>query len=177
MYRPRSWSDCAVPAHSHGDKSLRLWNLQQGIPTGPEPTVAPTRAQPTMETEAAEQQRRLTQEGVHLPRDQLCAPWPSTGTRRPYRDQETLQPQARGEEVEMREVLQEVCGSVRLEGAFKDLWHQGIPLWLRHPLLKVWFSLKLKFVLWLCMHISFIWYFELMQSCRCGICASLFIEL
>lgn len=101
--------------------------MQQGISEGSEPAATPPRAQPTVETPTEDKQGG-EEEGVCVPGEELRAPRPGEGARRPHRGEEALQPEARGEEVEVREVLEEVCSSIGLEGSFQDMWDKGIQM-------------------------------------------------
>ena len=62
---------------------------------------------------------------------------PEKRARRPHRNQEALLPEARREEVEVRQVQQALRRAVGLEGALQDLRHQGVQMRLRHALLEV----------------------------------------
>jgi len=75
-----------------------------------------------MEAEA-ENKQRGEEEGVCVSRAKLCASWPIKGPGGPNWDQEALLQKARWEEVEMWQVLQEVCSSIRLESSLQNLWH------------------------------------------------------
>lgn len=71
----------------------------------------------------AKNDNRDEEAGLHLPRTDLCAPQPRPRIGRPYRDQKAFQQKAWREEVEMRQVLEEIRGAIGLEGASEDLWH------------------------------------------------------
>ena len=96
--------------------------LQQRVPERAEPTAPQERPQFALEAQAEDQQGAEAQ-GVPLPRAHLRPPRPVPRPRRPHRHQEALLPQARREEVEVREVLQALRRPVRLEGPLQDLRH------------------------------------------------------
>uniref|UniRef100_A0A453E5P6 Uncharacterized protein n=1 Tax=Aegilops tauschii subsp. strangulata TaxID=200361 RepID=A0A453E5P6_AEGTS len=134
--RPRRGGDRAVAAGADGDEPVRVRDLRQGVPAGPEPAAAPARPQPPLEAQAAEPQRGGAQEGVRVPGARVRPPRPLPRARRPHRHQEALQPQARREEVEVRQVRQALRRAVRLEGPLQGLRHPRVPMRLRHALLK-----------------------------------------
>lgn len=68
--------------------------MQKGISKRPEFAAPPARAQPAMEAPAEDEQRG-EEEGVRVPGEELCSPRPVESARRPHRNQETLQPEAR----------------------------------------------------------------------------------
>lgn len=74
-----------------------------------------------METEAADDQRSK-ETSVCMSGEELRSSPSDKGTRRPYRNQETFLSETWREEVEVREMFQEICSSIRLESSFKDLW-------------------------------------------------------
>ncbi|KAL6978574.1 hypothetical protein U1Q18_020240 [Sarracenia purpurea var. burkii] len=74
------------------------------------------RPQSSMEAEAKKQQREQ-KESVRLPRANLCSSPPFQGSGRPYRDQETFLQKARREEMEVREMLEDLRRSIGLEGS------------------------------------------------------------
>ena len=134
--RPRRGGDRAVAADAAGDEPVRVRGVQQGVPAGAEPAAPPARAQPPLEAEAEEPQGGPAA-GVPVPGADVRAPRPVPGAGRPHGHQEALLPQARREEVEVRQVQQALRRAVRLEGALQDLRHARVPLRLRHALLKV----------------------------------------
>jgi hypothetical protein len=134
--RSRRGGDRAVPQDAAGDEPVRVRGVQQGVPAGAEPAAAPARAQPAVEAEAEEPQGDAAA-GVPVPGADVRPPQPVAGAGRPHRDQEALLPEARREEVEVRQVQQALRRAVRLEGALQDLRHARVPLRLRHPLLQV----------------------------------------
>ena len=79
-----------------------------------------------MEAQTKKQGRDGEEEGVCVPGGRVCAPRPLAGLGGPHRDQEAFLEEARWEEVEVREVLEAVRGSVGLESSFQDLWHKGV---------------------------------------------------
>ena len=99
--------------------------MQQGIPEGPESAASPAGPQPAVEA-AAEVKQGGAKESVRVPRAHVRAPRPCQSFRGLDGDQEALLQEARREEVEMRQVLQEVRCSVRLEGALQSLRHQRV---------------------------------------------------
>ncbi|URE27012.1 Zinc finger protein [Musa troglodytarum] len=101
--------------------------MRQRVPEGSKLAAPPPRSQPPMEAEA-ENQQGAEEEGVRVPGEELRAPPPVEGARRPHRHQEALLPQARREEMEVRQVLQALRGAVRLQSPLQDLRHQGVPL-------------------------------------------------
>lgn len=124
MSRSRCGSDSSVAKVSDGDEPFRVRNLQQGVPERAESAAASEGAQPSVEAPAGKQQRtRSSEKGVCVPGEELRAPPPLQSPRRPHGNQETLQPQARGEEVDVPKVFQEIRGSLRLEGPLQDLRH------------------------------------------------------
>nr|CAD1828435.1 unnamed protein product [Ananas comosus var. bracteatus] len=138
--RSECGGDCAVAANANGDEPVRVRDLPQGVPAGPEPAAAPARPQPAVEAAAAGERRRRgrggAQEGVCVPGADVRAPRGVAGARGPDGDQEALLPEARREEVEVRQVQQEVRGAVGLEGPLQDLRHQGVQVRLWHRLLQ-----------------------------------------
>ncbi|RZS12553.1 hypothetical protein BHM03_00044020, partial [Ensete ventricosum] len=139
---PGGGGDRAVAGNAAGGEQLRLRGLQQGVPAGSEPPDTPPGAQPALELRGEEGVvgrggGEGEAAGVRVPGGELRVPRPVPGARGPHGDQEALQPEARGEEVGMRVVLQEVRRPGGLEGALQDLWHPGVrvPLW--HPLRQV----------------------------------------
>jgi hypothetical protein len=111
--------------------------VQQGVPARAEPAAAPARAQPAVEAEAEGPAAGAAAARVPVPGADVRAPRPGARPGRPDGDQEALQPQARREEVEVRQVLQALRRAVGLEGALQDLRHPRVPLRLRHALLPV----------------------------------------
>lgn len=87
---------------SHGDEQIHLRNMQQGVSERSEPAASPTRAQSAVEAAAADKQGADQEEGVYLPGEDVRPPRPVAGPWRPHRNKETLQPETRREEVEMR---------------------------------------------------------------------------
>lgn len=89
---------------------------------GSKPATASARTQPSLEAQAKEQQG--TQEAcLCLSRKDLCPPPPFEGSRRPDWDKKALLSEARGEEVEVREVLKAIRRAVRLENSHQNLRH------------------------------------------------------
>jgi len=80
-----------------------------------------------METEA-ENEQGDKEEGLCVPRSKLRSPRPFKGPGGPNWHQEALLQKARREEVEMRQMLQEVCCSIRLESSLQDLWHKRVQM-------------------------------------------------
>jgi hypothetical protein len=101
-----NWSRSGCRGYSHvskifnGDKPIHMWNLQKGFPEGPELAASPARPQSSMEASAKNKQRS-SEKGVRLSGEDLRAPRSIEGARRPHRDKEALQPEARREEVEV----------------------------------------------------------------------------
>ncbi|URE27015.1 Zinc finger protein [Musa troglodytarum] len=116
--------------------------MRQRVPEGSKLAAPPPRSQPPMEAEA-ENQQGAEEEGVRVPGEELRAPPPVEGARRPHRHQEALLPQARREEMEVRQVLQALRGAVRLQSPLQDLRHQGVPLRLWNRFLEVFFLFSL----------------------------------
>ena len=85
--------------------------MQQRVPKGAEPTAAQKRTQPALEAKAEDYKRTKT-EGLSVPGAHMRPPRPIEGSRRPDWDQKALLEKARREEVEVRQVLQEVCRAV-----------------------------------------------------------------
>ncbi|KAL5674349.1 hypothetical protein ACJX0J_018655, partial [Zea mays] len=134
---PRGGGRGSVSGDADGDEPLLVRDLRERVPAGPEPAAAPARAQPAVEAEAAGRgQGGAAEEGVRVPGGVVRAPRPGPRAGRPHGHQEALLPQARREEVEVRQVLQEVRRPLRLEGALQDLRHQGVQVRLRHRILQ-----------------------------------------
>lgn len=91
-------------------------NLQQGFPKGPKPTTPQERPQPPVEAQAKDQQRG-EEKGIHMPRKELRPQRPLASPGRFNRNQEAFLPKTWREKVEVREVLEEVCGSIGLESS------------------------------------------------------------
>lgn len=127
IFRSGCGGDRFVAEDAAGDESFRVRDLQQRVPTRPEPAASPARSQLAVEA-PAENDQGGTQAGLRVSRAFLRAPQPDEGSRRPHRHQEALLPEARREEVEVRAVLQEVRRAIRLEGAHEDLWHQRVQM-------------------------------------------------
>lgn len=100
-------SNRAVAEDANGDEPVRVRGVQQGVPEGAESAAAPAGAQPAVEA-AAEEQQGGAEEGVPVPGAELRPPRPRPGPRRPHRNQEALLQKARREEVQVREMLQEI---------------------------------------------------------------------
>lgn len=102
--RSRCRSHSFVPKILNGNKPILMWNLQQGFPEGPELAASPTRPQSSMEAKAKNKQRS-SQKGVCLSWEELRAPRSVKGARRSHWNKEALQPKARREEMEVREMF------------------------------------------------------------------------
>uniref|UniRef100_A0A453CM67 Uncharacterized protein n=1 Tax=Aegilops tauschii subsp. strangulata TaxID=200361 RepID=A0A453CM67_AEGTS len=135
--RPGRGGDRAVAQDADGDEPVRVRGVQQGVPARAEPAAAPPRPQPAVEAEAEEPEPGAAPARVPVPGADVRPPRPVPRPGRPHRHQEALLPQARREEVEVRQVLQALRRAVRLEGALQDLRHPRVPLRLRHPLLTI----------------------------------------
>ena len=135
--RPGRGGDRAVAQDADGDEPVPVRDLRQGVPAGPEPAAAPARPQPAVEAEAEGPEPGAAAAGVPVPGADVRAPRAGPRAGRPHRHQEALLPQARREEVEVRQVLQALRRAVRLEGPLQGLRHPRVPLRLRHPLLQV----------------------------------------
>lgn len=96
-------------------------DLQQGLPEGPEPAAPQERPQRPLEAARPPSLKLLGQARLCVPGAELRAPRPEAGAWGLDRDQEALQPEARGEAVEVREVREEIRGGGGLEGAHQDL--------------------------------------------------------
>ena len=79
-----------------------------------------------MESQTKKQGGGCEKEGVRVSGGRVRAQRPLAGTGGPHWDQEALLEEARREEMEVREVLEAVCGSVGLESSFQDLWYKGV---------------------------------------------------
>ena len=134
-YRPWRGGDRALAADAAGDEPVRVRDLRQGVPARPEPAAAPARPQPPLEAPAAQRQG-APEARVRVPGEDVRPPQPVPRAGRPHRHQEALLPQARREEVEVRQVQQALRRAVRLEGARQDMRHQGVQMRLRHAILK-----------------------------------------
>lgn len=66
--------DRSIAKDTDGHKPLRVRDLQQRVPEGPEPAAPPARPQPAVEAEAEGEDRDPEEEGVHMSRDGLRAP-------------------------------------------------------------------------------------------------------
>jgi hypothetical protein len=119
--RSQRGGDCPFPQGAVGHQPVHMRDLQQGLPEGPEPAAPQERPQRPLEAARPPPLKLLRQARLCVPRAELRAPRPEAGARGPDRDQEALQPEARGEAVEVREVREEVRGGGGLEGAHQDL--------------------------------------------------------
>ncbi|KAL5654214.1 hypothetical protein ACJX0J_033533, partial [Zea mays] len=122
---PCRGGDRAFAADAVGDESVRVRDLRQGVPARPEPAAAPARPQSPLEAPTAQRGEGAPEARLRVPREDVRPPQPVPRAGRPHRHQEALLPQARREEVEVRQVQQALRRAVRLEGARQDLRHQG----------------------------------------------------